>query len=255
MKKISLVLVIFCATLGAVHQIPSSSDTLSFFKNFSVNCANLRLHLGCGQTHLPDYINIDFPPSEHPLQSTSGADFFGDITQLSFPSKTVAEVRSHHTYEHFNRQTALALLAAWSYWLKKKGRLVIETPDFKESIKQLLDGNYSYQQKQVIMRHIFGSHEAFWANHYDGWYDEKFKHIIERFGFAIERIEQGSYLVIRNITIYATKKKNYSFNELRAIAHEILKESMVDNSVSEQALWKIWCDEFDRAYARLCLNK
>ncbi len=36
----------------------------------------LRLHLGCGENHFDDYINIDFPPSEHSVQTKVAADFF-----------------------------------------------------------------------------------------------------------------------------------------------------------------------------------
>jgi predicted SAM-dependent methyltransferase len=239
-------------SLCAVPEIPHGRDTLRFLKKNSVDCNNLRLHLGCGETHLKDYINIDFAPDEHPLQSRSGADFWANIRQLSFPTGTVTEVRSHHTFEHFNRQIALALLAGWNYWLRDGGTITIETPDFQESMKQLLSTDYSYTQKQIIMRHIFGSHEASWANHYDGWYDEKFRHILYAFGFTIQQCEQSSYLVLRNITIRATKNRNLSVQELKRIGHEILSESMTDRSGSEHGLWQIWCNEFDRAVDILC---
>lgn len=251
MKKTNLLLTLFL-TLHAIKEIPNDFNTLFFLKNNYHDCNNLRLHLGCGENKLPGYINIDFSPKEHPLQSKSGADFFCDITQLSFPHQTVTQVRSHHTYEHFNRQTALALLAAWTYWLIPEGTIVIETPDFRESIKQILSDEYSYNEKQVIMRHIFGSHEASWANHYDGWYHEKFKHILELFGIEITASVPNSYLMIRNITIYGTKKINYSFEQLKNIAHQVLKESMVNTSSSEIALWTIWCNEFDKIYENLC---
>jgi len=238
--------------LCAVPEIPHGHNTLRFLKKNAVDCDTLRLHLGCGETHLKDYINIDFAPDEHPLQSRSGADFWANITQLSFPSDCVTEVRSHHTFEHFNRHIALALLASWSYWLRNGGTVTIETPDFQESVKQLLSTDYSYTQKQIIMRHIFGSHEASWANHYDGWYDEKFRHILHAFGFTIQQCEQTCYLVLRNITIRAIKNRSLSIEELKKIGHEILSESMTDQSVSEHALWQIWCKEFDHAFDILC---
>jgi len=243
-----LLLIVIPFSIHAIKEIPYGQNTLKFLKNNKVKCHNLYLHLGCGENHLDGYVNIDFAPKQHPLQSKSGADFWANITHLSFPQRTVTEVRSHHTFEHFNRPVALALLAGWSYWLRDNGTIVIETPDFQESIKQLVSNDYSYGEKQIIMRHVFGSHEASWANHYDGWYDEKFTHILTAFGFIIERCEKSDYLVMRNITIKARKIHNFSVSELKNIGYEILKESMVNDATSEHALWQIWCQEFDRAF-------
>jgi predicted SAM-dependent methyltransferase len=250
----SIIIILLFAPLyyDAQQEIPKGIDTVRFLTPNAAYCNDLRLHLGCGETHLAGYINIDFAPTQHPLQAKSGADFFCDITQLSLPGNVITEVRSHHTFEHFNRQTSLAFLAAWHYWLIDGGIVTIETPDFYESIQQLLNADYSYQQKQIIMRHIFGSHEASWANHYDGWYEEKFKHILEAFGFSIHSCEKSDYLVLRNITIQAQKKYTLSIEELRSIGHQLLKENMTDDSISEKALWNIWCNEFNSALNTLC---
>jgi predicted SAM-dependent methyltransferase len=252
MKNYCIIPLCISMSLCGVPDIPVGSNVLRFLKKHSVDCTNLRLHLGCGEGHLNGYINIDFAPDEHPLQSKSGADFWANITQISFPSNTVTEVRSHHTFEHFNRQIALALLAGWHYWLKDTGIVTIETPDFYESMKQLLSDDYTYTQKQVIMRHVFGSHEASWANHYDGWYDEKFVHVLTSFGFVIQSCQKTGYLNLRNITVHASKERALSLAELKTIGHALLAENMTDQSTSEQSLWRIWCNEFDRTLDVLC---
>jgi len=107
-------------------------------------------------------------PSEHTVQTVVGADIFADISILNFPSCSVDEIRSHHVFEHFNRSVALALLCKWHQWLKIGGTLIVETPDFEASINSLVSSRYNYHQKQVIIRHIFGSHENYWAIHCDG---------------------------------------------------------------------------------------
>lgn len=78
----------------------------------------LRLHLGCGEQRLEGYVNIDYPPSEHTVQTKTGADIFADITTLNFPTHSVDEIRLHHVFEHFDRATALALLIKWHSCLK-----------------------------------------------------------------------------------------------------------------------------------------
>ena len=151
--------------------IKPGADALAFLQkhNLTVPGQKLRLHLGCGESHLNGYINIDFPPSEHTVQTKQAADVYADITTLSFPPESIDEIRSHHVFEHFNRQQALALLCNWHQSLKIDGTLVIETPDFETSIHMIAGTTLSYKEKQTVLRHIFGSQEAYWATHYDGW--------------------------------------------------------------------------------------
>lgn len=245
-KLLSLWLLCSCLSVAAIPFIPPKTNIYLFLAQLSY-MTNIRLHLGCGQSHLPAYTNIDFPPSEHTVQTSSGADIFGDITQLVFQQQCIDEIRLHHLFEHFNRQFALALLALWHHALKIGGILYIETPDFEESIRLLVQP-YSYADKQKIMRHIFGSHEAFWAYHYDGWYEEKFRHILLKFGFTILEAKKSSYLVTRNITIVAQKIMHYAPHELQSIGHTLLKEHMINQSPDEITMWQVWCSEFDHHF-------
>ena len=209
--------------------------------------APLRLHLGCGQSHLPGYINVDFPASEHTVQKSSGADIYDDITQLCIPQNYVDEIRSHHVFEHFMRQSALALLCQWHQWLKVGGTLVIETPDFGASIVQLQDSRYSYHEKQVIMRHVFGSHEAHWAIHCDGWYKEKFEHVLGFLGFSVKKIEYTTYLNLKNIIVVAEKVKMVPTEELLEKACQLLRESMVSQTDNgETQMWRVWCESINQ---------
>ena len=208
----------------------------------------LKLHLGCGENHINGYINIDYPSSEHTVQTTSGADVFADIVTLRLPRESIDEIRSHHVFEHFDRQTALALLCNWHHALKNGGTLIIETPDFERSAKLLLlDESLSYKEKQAILRHIFGSHEARWAIHCDGWYEEKFLHVLSLLGFEKITIEHSRYLNLCNITVYARKTKSLNHSELVSIAKGILSESLV--AECETKMYQIWCEQL----CNLCL--
>ena len=159
----------------------NQANTLSDLINKSIHDPTkpIKLHLGCGEVYMQGYINIDFPPTEHPLQKLSKADYFADITSISFPEELVDEIRLHHVFEHFDRVIALGLISEWHLWLKIGGKLRIETPDIYECSKSLLHAK-SYIDKQKIIRHMFGSHEASWAYHLDGWYDKKFIKVFSR---------------------------------------------------------------------------
>lgn len=140
----------------------------------------IKLHLGCGSLYLKGYVNIDYPQTSH-TTITVKADKYADLRNLDYPEKSISEIRLHHVFEHFSRQWAYRLLANWHKWLEDGGILVIETPDFDECAKRYLSAGIDYKFK--LLRQIFGSHEAHWAYHVDGWDEEKFRFVLQKFGF------------------------------------------------------------------------
>lgn len=188
----------------------------------------MKLHLGCGQNYLEGYVNIDYPPSEHTIQKTSPADIHADLTTLQYPPGSIAEVRSHHVFEHFPRPVALALLFRWHRWLATGGRLRIETPDAQACFVQLVNPMLTYVEKQQVMRHLFGSHEAHWAVHHDGWYEQKLKRTLQCIGFEDLRFTKTRYLLTRNIEVNAVKSaRALNDQEYEAAARELLLESTI----------------------------
>lgn len=240
---------IFLGLLGSLSSYSNTYDAL-IEQNIISAGDSPALHLGCGMVHLEGYVNIDFPLDNHTVQTSSGADYFADITRLQFPNGSVSSVRNHHFFEHFDRNKALAMLCAWHLWLQQDGTLLIETPDFEKAIKRLLKTR-DYVTQQRILRHIFGSHEAFWGIHCDGWYKEKFHRILSRLGFEIEHVHQYSYLMTDNIVVHARKKQNLDLTSLKRIAYEVLKESTLNED--ESTLHHVFCAEFNKALDRMIL--
>ena len=141
-----------------------------------------KVHLGCGTIRLQGFINIDIEPSNKP-------DIIGDFRTMSFSE--LEEIRSHHLLEHFNRDEAIDVLKLWHSWLKKDGLLIVEVPDFEGICEKFLSDKY------WMVRHTFGSQEADWAFHKDGWWEDKFKKIFPEVGFEILEIEKTTSRVIR----------------------------------------------------------
>lgn len=256
-KKITLTSLGFAALFFSIYFVSNLYAEKGFCKenlndyvqkkNLWNGTSPLRLHLGCGQSHFSGYINIDFPPSEHTVQNGLTADVYADITKLQVTHGSIDEIRSHHVFEHFDRSAALALLCEWYLWLKPGGVVVIETPDFEASAQIALSKKNTYQQRQVALRHLFGSHEAHWAIHCDGWCQEKFTHVLSKLGFTdIQTHQYAGNRLIPNVVARATKMTILSKEELATRAKQILRDSMVNNS--EQALWLVWCTNFDAAF-------
>ncbi len=213
----------------------------------------MRLHLGCGQVYLDGYINIDYPKQNHTVQDTQLADKFADITKLRYKKNRVEEVRLHHVYEHFPRAQAIALIQCWNSWLMTGGSIIIEVPDFEKMIKYIVNPISSKKIKYVASRHIFGSQEADWALHYDGWTKNRLIEIANLAGFSSTVSRSSSHKYIHNITLNGIKTKSFTKKIARDIAFKYLEKFMVDDSQTERKMidqWlKVYDDQINKSWA------
>jgi glycosyltransferase involved in cell wall biosynthesis/predicted SAM-dependent methyltransferase len=210
---------------------------------------HLKLHLGCGEVYLPGYVNVDFPSAQHSVQRQSKADLVTDLSQLHYPPGAVDEIRLHHVFEHFERPVALRLLMEWYAWLKDGGRLIIETPDFHRCVQEYLNNpNLSDQMK--IVRHLFGSQEASWAVHYDGWYREKFEHVLTALGYQELEFSFGEWQGTYNIIVTAKKTLPFrSQSEQMREVKSLLGLSLVNDSPTEKRMLQVWMKQLDSTNA------
>lgn len=201
-----------------------------------------RVHLGCGDVRLKGYLNVDYPPEQGVASGTSRPDIEADVARLDAPAGSISEVRLHHLFEHFERASALALLLRWYDWLQPGGRLDVETPDFDGCVagfeaRDLVD-------QSLILRHIFGSQEAPWAQHYDGWSRARFAAILPRLGYESLTFELGHSDprgLLANVRCHARKPAAaMPWDERVAAAREILRWSMNGDNPTERGLLTRW---------------
>lgn len=206
----------------------------------------MKLHLGCGQKYLQGYLNIDFPSSEHTVQQTSVADEFHNLFELSYAKGSIEEIRLHHVFEHFDRATACAFLAGWNSWLINGGIVHIEVPDFEMSFRKNFSWSNRSKYEGVGLRHIFGSQEAAWAVHYEGYSKKRLTKILESFGFKIESVNQYNYKRTFNIEVVAKKVKSITNAESILAAKKYLQDYLVDDSDSEKIMLNVWLANFEK---------
>lgn len=204
----------------------------------------MKLHLGCGQRYLKGYLNIDFPSSKHTVQPKSVADRCDDIFSLNYPIESIDEVRLHHVFEHFTRPVACALLTNWYSWLKPAGKIHIEVPNFYKTSRIILNPFSSFNKKAIAERHLFGSHEASWAAHCEGYTPDTLKKIVESFGFKTIKIKKNSWRGTYNFELLAIKDNSFLQSDFKQIALQYLSNFLVDESATEQALLQVWMDTY-----------
>jgi hypothetical protein len=203
----------------------------------------MKLHLGCGQKRLDGYVNIDFPASEHTVQTERVADLYADLTGLRYPLGSLSEVRLHHVFEHFPRPRAMALAAAWASWLEPGGLLWIEVPDFERAARRSLAWWRSRRERRTALRHLHGSHEASWAVHWEGWTPSSLRQLLGGSGFGRVEVERTSWGPLDNLTVKAIRNgapANRSVCE-SAVA-TLLEDYLVDASAIERRLHGVWMD-------------
>jgi predicted SAM-dependent methyltransferase len=209
--------------------------------------ANLKLHLGCGELHLSGYLNIDFPPESHTVQTKFAADEFHDILDLSYRSNSIEEIRLHHVFEHFSRPIACALIVSWWSWLKPAGLLHIEVPDFDRTAKVILNPFSSDHARHVALRHIFGSQEATWAVHQEGWSPTRMKRLLKDMGFDHFQVNKNTYRGTHNLEILATKSQtDISKDDFEQLARVYLSKFCVNESETERRMLEIWMNMYSQ---------
>jgi predicted SAM-dependent methyltransferase len=206
----------------------------------------MKIHLGCGERYFKGYLNVDYPPSEHTVQATTVADEYADLKELSYAHGTIAEVRLHHVFEHFPRPTAFALLANWNRWLQIGGVLRIEVPDLAKCAKDIL--NPLNRHKFVTIRHLFGSHEAHWAIHCEGWTQNTLKKVLASFGFSEFKFKRNSWRGTHNLDVACIKISDVG-NDAEKIAEKLFQLYLLDQSETEQKLLSSWISEFSKCHS------
>jgi SAM-dependent methyltransferase len=96
----------------------------------------LRLNLGCGDKHLPGYVNVDVAASRAGVQP----DVQCDLRDLKrFATDGADEILAVHVVEHFWRWEIVAVLREWVRTLKPGGQMVVECPNLLEACRALLE--------------------------------------------------------------------------------------------------------------------
>lgn len=99
---------------------------------------------------------------------------------------TVAEIRSHHVFEHVSILDVDRTLRGWNAILKIGGRLWIEVPDFEGSARRILELR-DEAAKEIYYRHVFGSQMGPGEVHQNGLTPWRLVKMLEDYGFSVRQ--------------------------------------------------------------------
>jgi len=143
----------------------------------------LKLHLGCGNRRLEGYVNID-------LRKTGATDLVCNIRKLPYPDNSAELIETYHVIEHLPRHELPKVLSEWNRILMHGGSLIIECPNFDETVKEYIEG------KKKRIDNIFGLQRFDGDTHLFGYNFESLKDILEKAGFRdIQEKEPQDYHV------------------------------------------------------------
>jgi len=84
----------------------------------------VKLNLGCWHRHIPGWVHVDLCDMPH-------IDYKSSIDDLSmFADASASLIYSSHSFEYFDRQQAVLVLAEWRRVLRPGGTLRLCVPDF-----------------------------------------------------------------------------------------------------------------------------
>lgn len=142
-----------------------------------------KLNIGCGQSIIKGYVNIDAWPGP-------GVDVVSDARDLKYAENSVDEVVMFHVIEHFGLDDACALIRKVFGWLKPGGHVIVEGPDVFKAVKNCPTGEFD------AIRGIFGDiaelrkgKEGY--QHKWGWTGSLMQQELASAGFNVGEVEAG----------------------------------------------------------------
>ena len=149
----------------------------------------MKLNLASGQMYLEGYINIDNMSMYH---GDMKVDKQADIFTLDWEENTVEEVILSHFAMYIEFKEMQSLLKKWYGWLKKDGKIIIETGNVKTIAKNILDSSNPNEINgpNGVMQ-LFGWETT--AGHKWAWCPETLGQLMFEVGFKDIQVGEGYF--------------------------------------------------------------
>lgn len=141
-----------------------------------------KLHIGCGNTHLDGYLNVD-------LHSRK-ADEHVDLNEpLPYADERFEEIVGMHIFEHLDPTKMDSIIKSWNRVLKPGGTILLEMPDFDALCKSYL----ADRDREMTLEWIFGNQRDPGQQHRWGWNQKRLTKLFHRHGFYVSFEDPKDY--------------------------------------------------------------
>ena len=130
-----------------------------------------KLHLGCGNNIIPNFININIENKK--------ADIKADVSNLyQFENNSIDLIYACHILEHFGRKEYLNVLKEWIRILKIGGTIRLSVPSFESVVIHYID-NKDIKKLQGLLN---GGQKNIFDYHYMCFDEKLLKSDLEKLG-------------------------------------------------------------------------
>jgi predicted SAM-dependent methyltransferase len=143
----------------------------------------IKLHIGCANTKIAGYINID-------IRSTSATDIVTPAWNLHmYDDGVVSSIYCRHVFEHLDPNEAVMTLKEWHRVLVPGGAVNLIVPDLLFHCRQLLERAHIPKELNHAMAGFYGwrderkggnAHDA----HKWGYTEQTLTSLVAEFGFS-----------------------------------------------------------------------
>lgn len=141
----------------------------------------MRINVGCGEKRLPGYIGVD-------VVARGAADIVAPAHAIPLDDGVADEVLAIHLLEHMYPWEAEKAITEWKRLLKPGGKLMLELPNLKKCIENILSGfqKDGKHPDQMGWWGLFGdgrSEDAYMMHRY-GYTPQSLADVLHRHGFT-----------------------------------------------------------------------
>ena len=155
----------------------------------------IKINLGSGHEYKEGYINVDDGSI-----FDAKRDVTADLFTYDREPESVDEILLSHIVMYIRPEELKPLLKRWYGWLKKGGRIIIETSDINKAMKIALGSSKSEEWGMI---NIFGTPET--GPHRWGWSPAALTVEIYHAGFRDLKYSKGDKKPERDYKLTATK--------------------------------------------------
>jgi len=133
----------------------------------------MKLHLGCGDKHIPGWVHIDVVPGPH-IQICHPIDRLPML-----PDRCAEVIYACHVLEHFPRNEVHGVLVEWRRLLRPGGLLRVAVPDFEAAAARYME----HRDLNEVIGLLIGRQDYLYNFHYNIFDFETLRRTLEKAGF------------------------------------------------------------------------